>query len=90
MAKGQEAKDRVVAVLKEAFGSAFVGEVDKKIYVWSEENGAPQQVAIAMTCPKNPVGEVFEGSSVSVNDNKVEITQEETDTIMELMRKLNL
>lgn len=91
MAKGQEAKDRVITALKEAFGTAFIGEIDKKIYVWSVENGAPQQVAITLTCPKTPVGD-FEGgasSDIAMN-NTAEITQEEMDTIAELMLKLGL
>lgn len=89
MAKGQEAKDRVVAVLKETFGSSFIGEIDKKIYIWSEENGAPQQVAISMTCPKTPVGD-NEPAVVTRAINTPEMTQEENDTIMELMCRLNL
>lgn len=55
MARGQEAKDRVIQKLKEAFGDKFIGESDKKIYVWSQENGAPMQIAISLTCPKTPI-----------------------------------
>lgn len=55
MAKGQEAKDKVIAVLQEAFGDSFLGIVDKKVYLLSEENGEATQVCLAMTCPKTPI-----------------------------------
>lgn len=55
MAKGQIAKDNIVAVIQTAFGEDWIGEVDKKYYVWSEENGERVQVAISLTCPKTPV-----------------------------------
>ena len=57
MAKGAQAKEYVTKKIAEAFGADYVGEVDKKLYVWAQENGEKIQIAIAMTCPKNPVGE---------------------------------
>ena len=56
MAKGAIAKENVTKIIAKAFGSDFVGEFDKKLYVWAEENGEKVQIAIAMTCPKHPVG----------------------------------
>ena len=56
--KGALAKEAVTKKIAEAFGADYVGEVDKKLYVWSQENGEKIQIAIAMTCPKNPVGDV--------------------------------
>lgn len=102
MAKGAEAKEYVARKLKEAFGEDYVGEVDKKYYVWSRENGQRMQIAIAMTCPKAPVGEVpaesgdfdWEGSSVSsepvAKHNPVEIDDNERARVAELMKKLGL
>ena len=58
MAKGAQAKEYVAKKIAEAFGADYVGEVDKKLYVWSQENGEKIQIAIAMTCPKSPVGDV--------------------------------
>ena len=55
MARGQEAKNYVAKKLAEAFGADYIGEIDKKYYVWSKENGERVQVAISMTCPKTPV-----------------------------------
>lgn len=56
MAKGAIAKDWVAKKIAQTFGPAFVGEYDKKLYVWAEENGEKIQIAISMTCPKVPVG----------------------------------
>ena len=57
MVRGSQAKEYVTKKIAEAFGTDYVGEVDKKLYVWAQENGEKIQIAIAMTCPKNPVGE---------------------------------
>lgn len=55
MARGAEAKQRVADKLAQAFGADYIGEVDKKYYVWTTENGERIQIAISMTCPKVPV-----------------------------------
>ena len=55
MAKGAAAKELVIKKLQQAFGSDYIGELDKKIYVWSEENGERLQIAISLTCPKKQV-----------------------------------
>lgn len=105
MAKGQEAKEYVAKKLKEAFGEDYIGEVDKKYYVWSRENGEKVQVAIAMTCPKNPVGVAmvaagpsdggmdFENmtvATVSSGFQPAEITEQEKQNIADLMARLGL
>lgn len=56
MAKGAIAKENVAKKIAQIFGADFVGEFDKKLYVWAEENGEKVQIAISMTCPKTPVG----------------------------------
>ena len=38
-----------------AFGADYIGEQDKKIYVWADDGGERVQIAIAMTCPKIPI-----------------------------------
>lgn len=55
MAKGAIAKQQVINKLKTAFGADFIGEYDKKIYVWAQENGERIQIALSLTCPKVPV-----------------------------------
>ena len=106
MARGQEAKNYVINKIKEAFKEDFIGEVDKKIYVWAKENGEPMQVAISLTCPKTPVEAVnmvldFGSSDGGLNfddavsipvapKQKVEISAEEKQTVLDLMEKLGL
>lgn len=52
MAKGSVAKDNVEKMLAKAFGSDFIGTVDKKIYVWADDGGEKVQIAMSLTCPK--------------------------------------
>lgn len=104
MARGSIAKENVIKRLAQAFGSDFIGEFDKKIYVWAEENGEKIQIAISMTCPKNPVGDIdfsaepgtslnFEDMSagpIASSSTRAEISDEEKKNISELMAKLGL
>lgn len=106
MAKGQEAKDRVVQKIKEIFGTDFIGEVDKKIYVYSQEKGERVQVALSLTCPKTPVdisgtpipnfsgGMDFESMDAAIAASKsyapAEISEEEKQTVADLMARLGL
>ena len=55
MAKGTIAKQAVIAKLADAFGKDFIGEHDKKIYVWANDGGEMVQIAMSLTCPKNPI-----------------------------------
>lgn len=52
MARGNEAKNKVIEKIKAAFGKDWIGEIDKKFYVWTTENGERIQIAISLTCPK--------------------------------------
>jgi|GEM_PF-1424575 len=106
MAKGAEAKANVVKKIQAAFGADFVGEYDKKVYVWAQENGEKIQIAISMTCPKNPVGAVnpaaldfggdldFENMGAPVvaqtSFEPAEISDEEKQTVADLMARLGL
>lgn len=105
MAKGTQAKELVQSKLQQAFGKDFIGVYDKKIYVWSMEDGEKVQVAISLTCPKSPVEVVastaisnggldFEnmGPAVAAPEKFVpaEITEEEKATVAELMARLGL
>ncbi len=98
MAKGQIAKTQVADRIAKAFGNDWIGEYDKKYYVWATENGERLQIAISMTCPKNPVGDVstvgsnvmnFEDSTPVVQEKK-EISEDEKQHIADLMAKLGL
>ena len=101
MAKGQIAKDYVAKKLAEAFGEHYLGEGDKKYYVEAPENGEMVQIAIAMTCPKNPVavsgapvvrsgGIDFEAEPVLTAPKTTEVSEEERQTIADMMRRLGL
>ena len=54
-AKGTVAKAKVIEKIKEALGADFIGEVDKKVYVWADDGGERIQVALSLTCPKVPI-----------------------------------
>jgi hypothetical protein len=104
MAKGANAKVQVINKIAQAFGSDYIGECDKKVYVWADDGGERVQIAITLTCPKNqinaedatgasaPVGGAlnFEDMPVARPVSKTEITQEEMDRVDELMKKLGL
>ena len=105
MAKGTIAKQAVIQKMSEAFGKDFIGEYDKKIYVWAQENGERIQIALSLTCPKTmidvgdakteveaPVGDFDWSMDIPAPTPKapVEISQEEKDTVAELMAKLGL
>lgn len=55
MARGDSAKINVENKIKEAFGKDYIGISDKKIYVWADNDGEKMQIAISLTCPKNPI-----------------------------------
>lgn len=90
--------------MAEAFGNDWIGEVDKKYYVWSQENGSKIQVCISMTIPKNPVGEENVqpsiGGSGALNFEEmpigqpaaepVQVSQEEIKLAEDLLARLGL
>ena len=103
MAKGAIAKTNAVSLIKKAFGADYIGEFDKKLYVWSDDGGERVQLAISMTCPKVQVGAVpatpigeegfnfeEEPTVAPTTFEPAEVTQEEIDNITELMKKLGL
>jgi hypothetical protein len=103
MAKGAVAKQNVVTKLKEVFGENYIGENANKHYVWADDGGEKVQIAISLTCPKNPIGAVdmssafgggldFEAEPVLVQTKfePAEITPEETKNLADLMASLGL
>lgn len=102
--KGQIAKEKVANIIKTAFTNDYIGEFDRKHYVWADDgNGQRVQIAITLTCPKVLRG-IEETSPTALNfddDDEnfateattfkpAEISQEEQDTLAELMSKLGL
>lgn len=101
MARGAIAKDEVIAKLQEAFGDNWIGEDNKKYYVWANDGGERVQIAISLTCPKNMVGVVASPASDGIDFSAApivattkfepaEITQEEKDTLAAMMERLGL
>lgn len=104
MARGTQAKLEVVNKLKAAFGTDYVGESGNKYYVWANDGDAEKvQIAISLTCPKTPIETVdmscafgdginFDAEPVVAQTRfePAEITQQEQDTLAEMMRKLGL
>ena len=67
MARGSLAKENITKILADAFGNNFIGEFDKKIYVLANDGGEMVQIAISLTCPKNPI-EVDTSVSTATGD----------------------
>lgn len=104
-ARGTIAKEKAANIIAKAFGKDFVGEFDKKLYIWVEENGEKVQLALSMTCPKVPVGNIdykaepggsldFENMSAAAASSPtraaVEIGEDEQKYIADLLDKLGL
>ena len=103
MARGAQAKSKVEQIISSAFKDNFLGIYDKKLYVQAEENGEMVQIAISLTCPKTPV---VVSEKPLIFDNKLnfedgatiiphpqvqtEISDEERQTVKELMERLGL
>ena len=104
MAKGTIGKQNVINKIKQAFGADFIGEYDKKIYVWTQENGERIQIALSLTCPKVQLaladapatGDInFEDDAPSTvvaagAFQPAEITEDERERVNDLMKKLGL
>ena len=54
-AKGTIAKNNVEKAIIAAFGDSYIGTYDKKIYLWANDGGEQVQIAVSLTCPKNPI-----------------------------------
>ena len=103
MARGAQAKSKVEQIISSAFKDNFLGIYDKKLYVQAEENGEMVQIAISLTCPKTPVAISdkslvfedkldFEAGTTVIPQSQVqtEISDEERQTVKELMERLGL
>ena len=106
IARGTIAKQVITKKLQDAFGADFLGEFDKKIYLQAPENGEMVQIAISLTCPKNPIqvatnissdedwdfsDNFVKNTAVAINNAPpAEITDEEKSNISSLMEKLGL
>ena len=104
MARGTIAKQNVINKLALTFGNDFIGEVDKKIYVWADDGGERVQIAIAMTCPKVQIDTPDVTDTKAMDHDwssdtvitkidpaiKAEVTKEEAQRIADMMAKFGL
>ena len=100
MAKGAVAKTAVEKKIAEAFGEDYIGNFEKKLYVWSNDGGERVQIAISLTCPKNYVGKVETQESgdydfsddvaVSPVQETIEVTEKEKEDLASLLAKFGL
>lgn len=100
MARGSNAKVAAADVMKNAFGNAWLGESGGKYYIEMDDGGEKVQLAIALTCPKNPVAlntpvvnGGFDFSQTEVAQTKfeaVDFTEAEKENINRLIEKFNL
>ena len=91
--RGTKAKEEVVAKIATIFGEDFIGEIDKKIYVWADDEGGEKvQIALTLTCPKIFVDapKVDRGKRAQQGIIEDYITEEEQAHIKKLMKDLNL
>lgn len=93
--KGTLAKENIINKIKDAFGSDCIGIVDKKLYLWGEENGEKIQVCISFTCPKQPIAAASSDSTLEADaplaaTKTIETSKEEEDTINNFMKQLGL
>lgn len=104
MAVGAIAKQNVANKLAQVFGSDWIGEVDKKYYLWADDGGTKVQIAITMThpkvdveagdaapAPKGDVGLDFEKMAPDPQDYKpATISDSEKQAVADLMARLGL
>jgi hypothetical protein len=102
--RGTVAKNEVIKKLQEAFGSDYIGEIDKKIYVYANDGGERVQIAISLTCPKTNANveqavriaaETEEWSweespAKKATPPTAEISQQERQNVADLMARLGL
>ena len=106
-ARGSVAKEKVIKKLAQAFGNDFIGENDKKVFLWANDGGERVQIALTLTCPKTFIDAPNAAApSENLGDwdfrdeapkpeaaTKAEpavITEQETENIANLLKKLGL
>ena len=103
MARGSQAKNKIAEKIKNLYGTDYVGESGGKYYVYENDGGEKIQIAISLTCPKNPIGAVdmsnafgdgldFEAEPVLAQTKfePAEITEQDKDTLKALMDRLGV
>ena len=101
MARGANAKVQVENIIRDAFGSNFLGTAEKKLYVKADDgNGEMVNIAITLTCPKVPFSSGADEDGLDFDNmpsggkptefKPAEITTEETENIRKMLAELGL
>ena len=103
MAKGALAKEALIKRFATAVGNDYCGELDKKYYFWSVENGERVQIAVSMTCPKTLIEFQGHGGDLNFDDDDggsggatapaaspMTMSEDEAATLERLMKELDL
>lgn len=106
MAKGNIAKENLINKIIETLGDAYIGLYDKKYYFSIPDGGEKVQIAISLTCPKNPIvvdktamvddgdwdfSDTPKATTLAVAPTgPAEITEDEKNNIAALMERLGL
>lgn len=105
MARGSIAKEKIIEIMKKAFGPDFITVDGSKVYVWAQDGAERVQIALAMTCPKtfvednrsNSVGNGFpksafddEPAETASSANAKDVTPQEQENIRALLARLGL
>lgn len=105
MARGSIAKEKVIEIMKKAFGPDFITVDGSKIYVWAQDGAERVQIALAMTCPKtfvednrsNGASNGFpksafddEPAETPSSTNAKDVTPQEQENIRALLERLGL
>ena len=103
MARGSVAKDKVVEIMKEAFGPDFITVEGSKVYVWAQDANERVQIALTMTCPKTFIETENSGNSgfpksafdedpaeTASSANAKDVTPQEQENIRALLERLGL
>ena len=106
-ARGSVAKENVIKKLAQAFGNDFIGENDKKVFLWANDGGERVQIALTLTCPKTFINAPNAAAPsenlgdwdfrdeapkpmVATKAEPAVITEQETENIANLLKKLGL
>ena len=103
MARGATAKSKIAQKLETLFGADYIGESGGKYFVWESDGNEKVQIAISLTCPKNPIGTVdmssafgdgidFEAKPIVAQTTftPAEITPEEENNLAAMLASLGL
>lgn len=89
--KNDVAKQLATDIIVKAFGDAFIGISDKKIFVEVRApDGDTQQVSIALACSKTPLSKAEQPAAAPAQEPSPQAFAQESENIKKLMESLNI